>query len=595
MDIPTSAIPLPALVFLAAAVIAPTLFQWLRLGTITGFLAAGMLIGPAGAGVFSDPEQVLHLAELGVVMLLFVIGLEMNISRLFAMKTDIIGLGLAQVGVTSAMIAALLWATGLFSIGPAVAVGFALSLSSTALAVRLLDDRGDLMRPYGQRSFAVLLAQDMALVPALALIPALSGTASLPASPLTIAIKVGVALGVFAAIVVSGKYLIDPVLRYLARSGARESMIAVALLLVMGAAWAAELVGLSMALGAFLAGLLLAKSTYRHEIEANIEPFRGLLLALFFMGVGMSIDVRAVIQYAHVLAAGLFALLALKLIIGMGLVRMRGSPWHEALRVSALLAPTSEFAFVLLPLIAAHGLIDKDVANTLAALGALSMLVSPLLIKVLDKMSSQWKKRMKLKVEPVANFDGVEGKALLIGFGRFGQIAAMMLESEGISTVLIDNNAERIKNAERFGFKVYYGDGSRTDVLRSAGAGDMGIIMVCVANPDQSMRMVNIIQHEFPLARLAVRSYDRAHSIALQEVNVELEVRETYESAILFGRSTLELLGLSPERARFVEEDVRKRDLERFQRQRAEGLMAGMDLLHQKTLQPQPIRDRSTQ
>jgi monovalent cation:proton antiporter-2 (CPA2) family protein len=581
-----SVIPGELLVFLVAAVIAPPLFKRLKLGAVVGYLVTGIVIGPSLLRIFSEPGQILSVAELGVVLLLFVIGLELEPSRLLAMRRDIVALGVGQLALTTAALSALLWTAGLPPAG-AVAGGFALSLSSTAVAVQLLNERGHLTRPYGQRSFAVLLAQDLAIVPALALIPALGHGGTGHADWLDILAKVGGALAAIVLIVLAGRYVIDPVLRRLARSGAREVMVAAALLLVAGAAVLAEAGGLSMALGAFLAGLLLSESSYRHELEANVEPFRGLLLALFFMGVGMNLDLQRTLSDAPVLLAAVVGLIAVKLATGVVVFRLARSPARDSLRAAALLAPASEFAFVLLPLAAGQGLMDPGVANGLAAVAVLSMMLGPPGAALVNGLLA----RRPAAAEPaiVEDFSNAHGEALVIGFGRFGQIAAQLLLAQGIDTTLIDNNADRIRSAARFGFKVYYGDGNRLDVLQAARADLARVILVCVENPEQSLQLVERLQTHFPLAKLLVRSYDRAHSLALLEKGVDYELRELFESSLRFGRAALEELGLDRDTAQAVEDDVRERDLARLARQRAEGIYAGLDLLHQKVVVPEPL------
>jgi monovalent cation:proton antiporter-2 (CPA2) family protein len=588
MDGHISGLPLAFLIFLLAAALAPPLFRRLGLPAIVGYLAVGILIGPAELGVFDRPDETLSFAELGVVLLLFVIGLELDVSRLVAMRRDIVLLGAAQLAVTAAIFAGIGHWLGLTPRG-AVVAGFALALSSTAVATRLLDDRGQITRPYGQRTFAILLAQDFAVVPALALIPILGGAGAAAPDFAAGALRTVVALGAFAAILAAGRYLTDPVLRMLARSGTREVMIAAALLLVFGAAWVAQLAGLSMALGAFLAGLLLSQSRYRHELAADVEPFRGLLLALFFMGVGMSLDVKAVLAAAPLMAVGLAILIVVKMGVTFLLTRFGGGSGREdGLRIAALLMPASEFAFVLMPVAAGAGVIAAPTANLVSALGVLSMIVGPVLTMAIERL----RPRLFPRVRPAGIDDGLgaaRGEVLVIGFGRFGHIAAQLLLAEGIETTLIDGDPDRIRNAARFGFKVYYGDGTRPDVLRAAGAEHMRAFLVCVEDPDAALLIVSYLHAHHPGGKILVRSYDRVHSLALLDAGADYELRETYESAILFGRTALEVLGLEAERAREIEADVRRRDTERFALQRAEGIYAGLDLMHQKAVRPEPL------
>jgi monovalent cation:proton antiporter-2 (CPA2) family protein len=563
------------------------LFNRLGLGAIVGYLAAGLLLGPSVLDIFHDAEGTLRIAELGVVLLLFLIGLELELSRLFDMRRDILGLGAAQLGITTAALALLGWWMGL-NIEGAIVAGFALALSSTAVATKILDERGALTKSYGRRTFSVLLAQDLAIVPAFAIIPALAIGEENFIDPSAIALHVAAAIGVLAIIVVSGRFFINPVLHFLVRNGGQEVMIATALLLVFGAAIGSEAVGLSMALGAFLAGLLLAESAYRHELEVNLAPFRSLLLALFFMGVGMSLNLKVVAGAWHYLLVSLIVLTVVKFAIAGGLARLRGSSRTDGVRVGSLLAPTSEFAFVLLPLSISTGLFNADIGQLVLALGVLSMMIGPTMIA----LSERWAQKLK---RPLASAEGLEkaesqsgeGRAaLVIGFGRFGQAAAQFLLTEGVETTLIDNNAEGVRLAARFGFKVYYGDGSRINVLRACGAQDARIILVCVHDPALSLKIVDLVKREFPLAKVFVRAITREHSIALQNRNVDFRVRETFESAMRLGHEALRALGFSEDRAAKVEADIRRRDVERLELQRAEGIDAGAHLLHRRPDEP---------
>lgn len=583
-----SALPLELIVFLAAAVIAPTLFNRLGLGAIVGYLAAGLVLGPSGFGIFSDAIGTLRIAELGVVLLLFLIGLELEFSRLLDMRRDIVGLGAAQLVLTTIVLAGLGYWTGL-SFGGALVAGFALALSSTAVATKILSERGALTRAYGQRTFSVLLAQDLAIVPAFALIPALAVGADQIADPLDIAIKVGAAIGVLSAIVLTGRVLINPVLHFLIRNGGHDVMVPVALLLVFGAAVGSEMVGLSMALGAFLAGLLLAESSYRHELEVSVAPFRSLLLALFFMGVGMILDLNVVAGAWLHLAAGLVILFVVKFAIAAGLAQLSGSAPKDAIRIGSLLAPTSEFAFVLIPLAVVTGLFKPDIGQLVLALGVLSMMADPPCIAVIEYFAHRMKRPGYLEgIEKAEDsLDGTGHTALVIGFGRFGQTAAQFLLSEGIETTLVDHDADGVRLAAKFGFKVYYGDGSRVDVLRACGARDAQIVLVCVHSPELSMKIVDIVKRECPLAKILVRAIDRDHWIQLHERNVDFEIRETFESAMKLGHAALRLLGFDEGRAAEIEADIRRRDFERLELQKAGGgREAGKHLLHRQPDEP---------
>ena len=574
-----------AVVLLATAVIGVPIARRIRLSAIVAYLAAGVLIGPWGIGIFRAPETILAVAQLGIVLLLFLIGLELDFSRLVAMRRDIFGLGAAQLAVTSAVIAALALAAGLAWRG-AVIAGIALALSSTAIALRILEERGHLQRTYGQRAFAILLFQDMSVVPLLAVLPLLApGGGSRGNDWVADLGSVGFVAAAIAALVLAGRYLLNPVFRLLAETGAREVMTAAALLVVLGAALLMQAVGMSMALGAFLAGVLLARSNYRHELEADVEPFRGLLLALFFMGIGMTIDLAVVREKLWLILGAAVVLTGVKAGIVWLLFRATCSR-SEALRAGSVLTGAGEFAFVLLPLGVSLGALSGPDGSLMTAIAAVTMLIGPPFAELTEAALGRLHEPMERQPD---NFDGVSGSVLVIGFGRFGQIASQMLLAEGLDVIAIDNNAQMIQNAGRFGFKVYYGDGTRLDVLRAAGASDARLIAVCIDDATAATRIVELVRAEFQGTKLYVRSYDRGHTLELIAKGVDFELRETYESALVFGREALTALGLDAERAHTVEEHVRARDLERLALQQAGGLLAGVEMLAQPAPRPEPL------
>ena len=582
------AVPLALpLALLGAAVVAVPAARLLRLSPIVAYLAAGMAIGPFGAAVVHEPETILTVAELGVVLLLFVIGLELEFSRLLAMRRAIFGLGAAQLAVTALALAGLAVMTGLAEWRGALVAGLALALSSTAIALRILEDRGDLQKTYGQRAFAILLFQDMSVVPLLALLPLLApGGDSRPdlADGALAAGKIALAI---AAVIVAGRWLLNPALRLLAQAGAREAMTAAALLVVLGAAALMQAVGMSMALGAFLAGVLLAESNYRHELEADIEPFRGLLLALFFMGVGMAIDIMVVRDHLVLILAAAVAISILKALIIWGLFMPQCTRHRDALQAGSVLTSAGEFAFVLIPLGVAIGALAPAQASLFSAIAATTMLLGPpiaaLTAAVLARLGGGERR------EADSFEDGVRGSALVIGFGRFGQIVAQCLLAESVDVITIDRDPEMIENAGRFGFKVYYGDGGRLDVLRAAGAGEARLVAICIDDETTADRIVDLVRAEFPGTALYVRSYDRRHTLRLLARGVDYEIRETFESALAFGRRMLEGLGLASERAGEVVDFIRRRDQDRLAIQQAEGIYAGVDLLRTRLVQPEPL------
>jgi glutathione-regulated potassium-efflux system protein KefB len=563
------------LVLLAAAVLSVPIARRLGLSAIVAYLIAGIIIGPFGLAVFGTPESIIPVSELGVVMLLFLIGLELELGRLVAMRRAIFGLGAAQLSLTAIVIGALAYAAGLADWRGAVVVGLALALSATAIALQILEERGQLQHDYGQRAFAILLFQDMAVVPLLAALPLLareSAHAGLGDGLRAVALIAGA----IALIVVAGRYLLNPFFRLLAQTGAREVMTAAALLVVLGAALIMQTAGMSMALGAFLAGVLLAESNYRHELAADIEPFRGLLLALFFMGIGMSIDMTAVRANLWLILVAAVIITLLKATVVWLLFRATCSHRGDALRAGSVLTGAGEFAFVLIPLGGSLGVLDASQASILTAVAAITMLLGPLVATLTDALLRRLAQPDEREPD---DFSEARGAVLVIGFGRFGQIVSQCLLAEGVDVTTIDNDPEMIQQAARFGFKVYYGDGTRLDVLRAAGAVEVRLIAICVNDREAASRIVDLVHAEFPGTKLYVRSFDRRHSLQLIGKGVEFEVRETYESALLFGRKTLEGLGLDPDRAGEVEEFVRRRDLERLVLQQAEGIAAGLDLL----------------
>jgi len=581
---PQAPVYVQALIFLGAAVVAVPLFRKLRLGSILGYLAAGLVIGPFGLGLFSDTTSVMHVAELGVVLFLFVIGLELNLSRLWAMRKDIFVLGTAQI-VFTGLLAMLYpfvvigrpWQSSLVA-------GLGLALSSTALVMQLLGERGEVQQPHGQKAFAILLMQDLAIVPLLALVALLSPIEEAGADPVWLsALKM---LGGVAAVVLTGRYLLSPFFRILANTGAHEVMTAAALLIVIAAGALMTYVGLSAALGAFLAGVMLAESSYRHELEADLEPFRGLLLGLFFISVGMTVDIRVILRSWPLLLGGLVSLTVTKTAVVYGLLRLMRNGHEVAIRTALLLPQGGEFGFVLFSTAVAAGVMAQDQATLLVALVTLSMALTPLLAVLAPKLI-----RNRAAPEREENFEGVHGSVLIIGFGRFGQVVCQLLLNQGVDVTIIDNDVEMIEAAERFGFKVYYGDGTRLDVLRSAGAERARLICVCVEKQEAATRIVELCHSSFPLARLYVRAYDRVHALDLLEHGAHYQMRETFESAITFGRAALTELGLTPDRVAEIAEDIRQRDRERFAlQQQGQGPLAGKDKLYTRPVpRPEPF------
>ena len=564
---------LPIVVLLAAAVVAVPLFKRLGLGSVLGYLAAGLAIGPFGIGLFSDPQAILHVAELGVVMFLFIIGLEMQPSRLWAMRGEIFGLGLAQVG--SAII--LLTFVGL-ALGYPVAVSFVAGtgfvLTSTAIAMQMLDERNALGQPRGRRVVAILLLEDLAIVPLLALVAFLApGGEAVSTADRFVAIAIG--LGAILGLIVAGRYLLDPMFRLLGRTKAREVMTAAALLVVLGSALLMQLAGLSMAMGAFLAGVLLSESSFRHQLEADVEPFRGVLLGLFFLGVGMALDLDIVAANAGLIAISVAAYMTLKMIAIYVVARMFRHERSEAIERAVLMAQGGEFAFVLYAAAVGVGIIDAEANAILTAIIIVSMVLTPIMVILHD--------RFLPKVAP--SIEGLEiphdlrASVLLIGFGRFGQIVSQPLIAQNCSLSLIDTDTIAIREAEAFGFKIYYGDGTRLDILHAAGAHAAKLIVVAVDDRDTSNRIVELLRAEFPNTRLFVRAIDREHAAELNRAGVTYQIRETFESALLLAEEALRVMEVDEETIADLMEDTRRRDAERLIIETAEDIHASRHLI----------------
>jgi glutathione-regulated potassium-efflux system protein KefB len=558
---------------LAAGVVAVPLFKRLGLGSVLGYLLAGLAIGPFGLGLFNDAHAILHVAELGVVMFLFIIGLEMEPSRLWGMRRAIFGLGLAQVGACIGALTGVGLALGL-SWPVAFVAGTGFVLTSTAIVMQLLEERGTLSTPKGQRIVAILLLEDLAIVPLLAAV-ALLAPGGAETSGWDRAAGLGIALASLAALVAAGRWLLNPLFRLLAAIKAREVMTAAALLVVLGSALAMQLGGLSMAMGAFLAGVLLSESSFRHQLEADVEPFRGILLGLFFLGVGMSLDLTVIAASWGLILASVAAYMTVKSLVIYGIARVLRSSHAEALERAALMAQGGEFAFVLYAAATNVGLIDATTHAVLTATVILSMALTPLMVIAFDRLGPK----------SVPSLDGVEapddlvGSALIIGFGRFGQIASQPLLSRGCSVSIIDSNPENIRLAEKFGFKVYYGDGVRLDILRAAGAQTARAILICIDDPETASRIAEIIRSEFPLVPVLARARDRAHAVALVEAGVAYQIRETLASALSLGERALLTVGADPETAEGIMAEVRRRDVERLELETVGGIHAGLDLI----------------
>ncbi|RZJ96748.1 MAG: potassium transporter [Brevundimonas sp.] len=578
----------PAAALLAAAVVAVPVFRKLGLGSVLGYLAAGLAIGPFGLALFREPETILHVAEFGVVIFLFIIGLEMRPRRLWALRKDIFGLGASQVMLCGLLLTLAAWAVG---VPPAVAfigaMGFV--LSSTAVIMQSLDERGEISAPSGQRAVSILLLEDLAIVPLLAIVAVLASTMGVSheaAPPLWQTI--GFAVAAVGGVLLAGSYAINPIFRFLAKNGGREVMTAAALLVVVGAAWAMSLGGLSMAMGAFLAGVLLSDSTFRHQLEADVEPFRAILLGLFFLSVGMSLDVGVVMADWRVVLGGLAAFMVIKAAGIYGVARLFKAGHREALDRAVLFAQGGEFAFVLYGAAFAVGLFDARTSSLMSAIVILSMALTPLTSLALKALTPPDTGLSPDDAEGVDRADGLVGRVLIIGFGRFAQVVSQPLLARDVDVSIIENDVEMIQAAGNFGFKIYYGDGSRLDTLRASGAATAEAILVCVDKPETADHIVELVKAEFPLAKLFVRSYDRGHSLRLIQAGVDYQIRETFESALKFGANVLTELGVSDSDVADTIADVGRRDDAILDVQVTGGLAAGRGMMRGNMVTPTP-------
>ena len=570
---------------LGAAVVTVPLFRRLGLGPVLGYLAAGLLVGPFGLGWFSDPQAILHVAELGVVMFLFLVGLEMRPAHLWNLRGQIFGLGALQIGACTAALTGVGLLAGLPPAAAFIgAAGFV--LTSTAIVMQLLGERGDIALPHGQRIVSILLFEDLLIVPLLALVAFM---APLPAGEGGVRWRdVTTGVAALAGLVVAGVWLLNPMFRLLAGARARELMTAAALLVVLGAALLMEVGGLSMAMGAFLAGVLLSGSSFRHQLEADIEPFRGLLLGLFFLGVGMALDLRVVAAEARLVLLLVPAMMLAKGLCIYAVARLLRSPHAEALDRAVLMAQGGEFAFVLFAAAAGTGLVDARTSATLTAVVVLSMVLTPLVQVAVGRFLPA---RARPSMDGIDVPRGLDGSVLIIGFGRFGQVMSQALLARDVDVTIIDTDVDMIRSAAEFGFKVYYGDGTRLDVLHASGAGRARAVAVCVDDRDAATRIATLVRESFPQARVLVRAYDREHARQLVEAGVDFQVRETFAAAVEFGEAALRAVGVPENEAAAIAEEVRRLDAERFALELASGsLEGGKRMLRTNVPQPTPLR-----
>lgn len=528
-----------ATIFLAAAVVAVPVFKRLGLGAVLGYLAAGIAIGPSGFGFIHEVESTMHFAELGVVFLMFLVGLELQPARLWKLRAQVFEYGGLQVVVTGLMLAPIAWLLGL-SVSAAVVAGVALALSSTAIALQILAERRALVSPHGQAAFGILLFQDIAASPLLAVLPLLGTARAAEAAGHNPYAQVGLALGVIVGLVLAGRYLLGPLFRVVASTRIRELSAALALLIVLATAGLVEHVGLSMALGAFLAGVLLADSPYRHQLEADIDPFKGLLLGLFFVAVGMSARLELAAEQPLTILALVLALALVKvtalLLLGRFVFKL---PRAGALDLAIALSQGGEFAFVVCSAAVAAGVFDRHSADLLVIVVTLSMATTPLLFLVRDRLARE---TAASEPRPFDTIDEEHG-VIIAGFGRFGQIVARVLRMAHVGFTALEVNPTQIDFVRRFGSKIFYGDAARLDLLHAAGAAKARLLIVAVDDTEAALHTVQHARQHFPQLRILARSRNRQHNHALVAAGADRVIRETFLSSLELAEQALEELG----------------------------------------------------
>lgn len=552
-------------IYLCAAVLAVPLAKKLGLGSIIGYLAAGIAIGPWGLGLVTNVQDILHFAEFGVVLMLFLIGMELEPKRLWSLRRPIFGWGTAQMLSCAALLTGTAMAFGI-AWPTALVAGLGLALSSTAIALQSIQERNLMRTSSGQAGFSILLFQDVAAIPILALLPLLatingSNEAVAHTGRALEAIKI---VAVIAGIILGGRLLLRPLLRWIANSGTPEIFTAASLLLVVGIAALMQLVGLSMALGAFLAGVLLAESEYRRELQTDIEPFKALLLGLFFIAVGMSIDFGVLWKFPGQMLAILAGFLGLKLLAIYGLAAAMKLPYQERPVFALLLAQGGEFAFVVFQAAAGARVFSPETASLLIGAVALSMLISPLLLVAIDKwLLPRYAKGKPSTMEEIS--EPQEAPVIIAGFGRYGQIVGRLLLAQGISATVLDHDADMIETIRTFGYRVFYGDATRLDLLRTAGAAKAKILVLSVDNVEQSLKIVDIVNENFPNLQIVARARDVPHWNALRDRGVVRVERELFDSSLRSARTVLELLGQPAPAAQRVAERFRQHNLALFE------------------------------
>ncbi|RPH26125.1 glutathione-regulated potassium-efflux system protein KefC [Buttiauxella warmboldiae] len=557
---------LQVLIYLGAAAIIVPIAVRLGLGSVLGYLIAGCIIGPWGLRLVTDAETILHFAEIGVVLMLFVIGLELDPRRLWTLRASVFGGGALQMVACGLLLGLFCMFLGL-RWQVAALIGLTLALSSTAIAMQAMNERNLTLSQMGRGAFAVLLFQDIAAIPLVAMIPLLA-TSSAATTLGAFSISALKVVGALAVVVLLGRYVTRPVLRFVARSGLREVFSAMALFMVFGFGLLLEEAGLSMAMGAFLAGVLLASSEYRHALESDIEPFKGLLLGLFFIGVGMSIDFGTLWENPLRIVALLFGFLAIKIITLWIVAKPLSVPRKQRRWFAVLLGQGSEFAFVIFGTARMAQVLDDSWAKSLTLAVALSMAATPLLLVLLNRLEKSGKEQAREADE----IDEEQPRVIVAGFGRFGQIAGRLLLTSGVKMVVLDHDPDHIETLRKFGTKVFYGDATRVDLLESAGAAKAEVLINAIDDPDANMQLAERVREHFPHLKVIARARDLDHFIRLRQLGVEQPERETFEGALKVGRQALEGLGVGSYEARERADHFR-----RFNRQMVEEMVPAPD------------------
>jgi len=564
-----------AALMLGVALVFVTIFRRLGLGATLGYIVAGALIGPSVLGLFQEPETIQRVSEVGIAFLLFIVGLELQPSRLWRLRTDIFGLGLAQVTLCGFAIAAILYFGPGFSPEASLAIGLPLALSSTAQVLPMLRADNELNTPQGERAFSVLLFQDLSIVPLITIIAALSRVPHDPSQPTGWTLGLYTVLAVIG-LVLFGRLVLNPLFRLIGRLRERELFVVAGLFTVIGAAAVMRQFGLSTALGAFVAGVVLAESPYRHELESDVEPFRSILLGLFFLSVGMLLDLQLIAARPLLVISLAAGVIVTKAILMSALSRLFGCNWKLSIRLGLLLSQAGEFGFVLFAQATAAMLISREAASLFTAVVTLSMVTTPFLMRFIDFLERRDVRRADL----AGPEESPETSAIVVGYGRFGQTVSQMMMAKGIGVTIIDKKPAQIELSSEFGQKVYYGDGLRIDLLRTAGADTAKVIAFCNDNEggELSRSAVQAVLEAFPQASVMVRAFDRVHMIELDGLDLAFAERELFESAVAMGRQALKAFGISKHEIDRVDGEYRMRDCARLERQAATGdLKAGWE------------------